>query len=729
MTMSSRRLSVWLCLCLTVFALTARAAAPVTYTWLPQDVHDARATPKADELDVETTGGDPWIAFSPKGTVDARSQSVLVFEYFCPEGIGNLSVYYGEPWVEGRSVRGVSLSKAEGWQPFRINLGRLTGGKFGQEGGADVRLGLGSMPGVRIQLRNVRLEAPNAEDQKSGEELQAEQARRLVRNQDVLDYLDAHFACRDATVRLEENLLHFTGSLPVSQQPADALFLARFPIWSTPWLLMQGQDTPSASAAGMEIETAAKPEESGGFLHVSLKVPRVVGGRDRLTTRWALVEKTGGGYRLRSPAVYLDDRSLPSKFPSDPIVVTTKKGMGGITGHVEELVELGVGSVTVNLTPAEFFRLKPEPDCIPFNYQNHTYYFAEDGVAKYDGILKACAGRNIKVALIVLIQWGGEEGWSALLPHPAANRSGTFPMPNMTTEAATDAYGAILAFLSERWGDRHGEHGYAPYWILHNEVDYGWTWTNMGETPVGVYVDTYVRSMRLCYLLAREFNPDARVFCSLTHNWNAPPDPKLRTYAPRKILEMLAQYSKQEGDFDWGVAYHPYPERLFEAATWNDKNVSFSYDTRFITPKNIEVLDAFMHEPFMRYHGTQLRPVILSEQGFNTRDYSEKSQLLQAAGLVYMFHKIRPLESIEGFQNHRWIDAKEGGLLLGLRTMPDLIHPRGEKKYAWSVYQAIDTPEEAAKTQFAKSIIGITDFSQIPYKGPIEGATTSQPRP
>ena len=66
----------------------------------------------------------------------------------------------------------------------------------------------------------------------------------------------------------------------------------------------------------------------------------------------------------------------------------------------------------------------------------------------------------------------------------------------------------------------------------------------------------------------------------------------------------------------------------------------------------------------------------------------------------------------EGFQNHRWIDAAgEGGLMVGIRTLPDEQHPRGEKKLAWSIYQAIDTPDEAAKTQFVKDIIGVPDLS------------------
>ena len=379
------------------------AAAPVAYQWREQEVHDVKTAAKADVLDIETAGPHPWVIFTPKKPGDAKTQFVLAFDYFCPEGIANLSVYYGEPWSEQRVVRGLSLPKAEGWQPFRVNLGKLTAGKFGTEDGTALQLDLGTEPKVRVQLRNVRVEAPAAEDLRSPEELRAEHERRVTRNQDVLDYLHADFACQDAAARLAGDEIRFTASWTGQEKPARDLFLAQFPIWSDPWLLMQRQNAPPASASGLQIESPANPEPGNGPPHFSMSVPRVVDGRDRLASRWALVEKAGEGYRLRSPAVYLDDRSVPSKFPSDPIVVTSKKGMGGVHENINELGELGVHSATVNPTPIEFFRLEPGTNRLPFNYQNHTYYFEEAGLAKYDGILKACADQKIQAALILLI--------------------------------------------------------------------------------------------------------------------------------------------------------------------------------------------------------------------------------------------------------------------------------------------------------------------------------------
>ncbi|MGB1706843.1 MAG: DUF5722 domain-containing protein, partial [Rubripirellula sp.] len=59
----------------------------------------------------------------------------------------------------------------------------------------------------------------------------------------------------------------------------------------------------------------------------------------------------------------------------------------------------------------------------------------------------------------------------------------------------------------------------------------------------------------------------------------------------------------------------------------------------------------------------------------------------------------RNLPWIESFHYHRWVDhPDEGGLKLGLRTLPTQEHPHGERKRAWSVYQAINTVKEERAT-------------------------------
>jgi hypothetical protein len=291
-------------------------------------------------------------------------------------------------------------------------------------------------------------------------------------------------------------------------------------------------------------------------------------------------------------------------------------------------------------------------------------------------------------------------------------------MPNLTTAEGVHAYRAALAFLAGRY--KGGGGGRITHWILHNEIDQAFAWTNMGEQPMDIVMDHYVRSMRLAYLSAREANPEAKVFISLTHHWNAPEGTSFQHYRPKEMLDRLVEYSRLEGDFEWGVAYHPYPQSLFHAATWEDKRALFSFDTPYITLKNIEVLDAYLHRQPLLYGGVTPRSVLLSEQGFHTNDASETAQRLQAAALVYTWHKIRALPTIEAFHNHRWMDAKdEGGLLLGLRTLSEPQRPFGNKKFGWNVYRALDTAEEETACAFAREVLGVADFSEIPYRGPI----------
>src|SRR5205085_12251815 len=105
--------------------------------------------------------------------------------------------------------------------------------------------------------------------------------------------------------------------------------------------------------------------------------------------------------------------------------------------------------------------------------------------------------------------------------------SGIFVMPAVTSEAGLSAYAAALDFLARRYSLADGAHGRIHHWILHNEVNAGWVWTNAGEKSVLLYMDLYQRSMRTAYLIARQYNPWARVFISLEHHWNVTTDSHL----------------------------------------------------------------------------------------------------------------------------------------------------------------------------------------------------------
>ncbi|HSH17439.1 MAG TPA: DUF5722 domain-containing protein [Verrucomicrobiae bacterium] len=652
-----------------------------------------------------TQGEDPFVllrAIDPQALTAA--DHVLAFEYFCPDGINDLEIFFGPPIVAGQSFSAGEMRRAESWQPFSVDLREASGGRWSAKFNR-LRLDFGRRAGIELRVRNLRLRPPNEAERQSAAERETIRQRKAAAAETVLQYLDTPMPARITVVSVRHDEIEIQG---VGSGQAGELKL----IEAQPWQELWKGDISVAQAEA----TGVSPFRADATGRFTATLPRFDGARDRLTSRWAVASLTPDHEpRLLSHFVYATDLREACPHPDlDEKTTEGIKGMAGVWPNdiLDELVELGVKHVTDNVWISDLFSLEPRAGWSTYRRNGRTWWVNPARVQAHDRLAGFATRHGMIVSAIILVGFG-DSGFAKLLQHPEAERAGQYAMPDLTTREGVEAYEAAIAFLAERYAQPGDPHGRITNWILHNEVDYGWEWTNMGAQPLAVYLDSYVRSMRIVHTLARQFNPHARVFISLTHNWNVPDDPAWKTYGPRRMLELLAKFSRVEGDFEWGVAYHPYPQSLFKADAWNDTLPTDDFDTPLITPKNIAVLDRWMHRPEMLFQG-RVRGVILSEQGYHTPDYSEASQRLQAAAFVYTWHKLRGLKSIEAFHNHRWVDhPQEGGLKLGVRTLPTDGKPYGDRKFAWGVYQALDTPEEAAKTEFAKEIIGVKEWEDI----------------
>ncbi|MCB1091204.1 MAG: hypothetical protein KDL87_06720 [Verrucomicrobiae bacterium] len=467
-----------------------------------------------------------------------------------------------------------------------------------------------------------------------------------------------------------------------------------------------------------------QPESDGhSFSH---RTKRLLPGADLLFSKWAVISRAtdpGTPDTLLSHAVYPTDLSEAAAWPDlKPVVAKTRKGLGGIHPDPKlfpDLADLGIGHLTHNIALGSLIREKAGPDTVSHEFAGRTYHFSKAGIATIDRVTEFAHTHGIVVSAIILVPNVAERGksWAGrVLTHPDADPSGIYSMANVATPEGVNHYAAAMRFLAERYNSPDQIHGRISHWIIHNEVDSGWIWTNAGVKSPHAYLDDYAKSLRVAYLAVRSYDPHGKVFISLTHHWtrsHQPGDP--RYYPPRQLLSILNRSSRVEGDFEWGLAYHPYPQNLFHPNTWEDKDVTNEFDTPLITFKNIEVLDRWMRQPPFLYRGESVRTILLSEQGFHTPDESSESQTTQAAALAYAWKKIEPLSSIEAFHYHRWIDhEKEGGLHLGLWTVkPGTITQPRTKKQSWRVFQALGTAEGEPAIEFAKPIIGIRDWSEI----------------
>ena len=103
----------------------------------------------------------------------------------------------------------------------------------------------------------------------------------------------------------------------------------------------------------------------------------------------------------------------------------------------------------------------------------------------------------------------------------------------------------------------------------------------------------------------------------------------------------------------------------------------------------------------------ETRHVLLSEQGFTS---SSGGEGVQAAAFAYAYYISEANSHINGFLLNRQTDAPEEvaqGLAFGLN------YSGGGHKQIYNVFKKIDTEQSQQATEFAKSILGISDWSSV----------------
>jgi hypothetical protein len=715
------------CVCACILAMAAHAQQPVSVAIAPDGAHDLTiATVAEGVVEINTTGADPFLYTQPlpEGTTVAPN-SILEFEYFSLTGTTDFQVFILPPGREEHSVKGPGLVPSQGWSSYRIDIwpARVRASQpFNQ-----LRIDFGQEAGRSIQIRNMVLRArtPEEEQAKEGPANDTGDLKGSERplppaeaaDAALTDYLsqDMHSGI---AVSVGESTIAIRGALGLSDgdNKDAARWLVEIPI--------EADYADLNSLRKVERITAGWDEE------FEINVPRYAeDGRDRLYSRWAIFQEPSEYNPLMTFGTYATlVTSRPGLTEAQP---RSRKGLGGFSPGrpVEDIEALGVSAVTINVMLDSYMRAEPGEGRTPYPYCGRTWYTDDAAVANLDDHMLSAAKYNLIVSAIILLNQGKDapEGdFRRIVAHPDADPAGIFVMPNFTSAEGVAAYAAAMNFLAERYSRPDGQYGRIHHWIMHNEVNSGWVWTNMGDKSPLTYMDAYHKSMRMAQLIAWQYDPNAKVYISLEHHWNSVYAE--HCYRGKELLELLLEFSRAEGDFPWGIAYHPYPEDLRDPRAWEDESAWFSFDTPRITFKNMEVIDAWVKNPETWYRGETRRDVQLTEQGPNSPDYSEKSLTDQAACMAYLWKKMEALDSVSMFHFHNWVDNRhEGGLRIGLRRYPDDEEDPHGRKPVWYVFQALDTPEEDKAIEFAKPVIGIFDWSEVNYRGPIPETAPAQP--
>ncbi len=653
--------------------------------------------------EVFTEGERPVLSFAALEMDIPATHTQLSFDYFSPIFLDELEILFESGGKQVASAFS-ELSIMEGWSLYTINLS-VELKEWGKKGDV-IRFRLGRNAGYRMQLRNIRFREMNEFEKKQALHSEANKRRDEEELLSLRKYFDSDYKDSIRSITVSEKQVTIAGYT----HSGVNLYLAELPLHVQTHIALKEKQRLKIPGKGNFTFTIDRFVREGKYT------------RDVLFSKWVIIEKGRDGSILRSNAHYPD--AITPKYKLADEQPLNKKGLGDFNAVNAEMVKdidsLGITSVTVNVWIRGLLSRAAADSTFPFTYNGKTYHANKHWVQMMDSTMLTAAKKKLIVSAIILVDQAIQFSDTTIgkqMTHPDCDPAGVYCMPNVFSPEGMEYYGAAVDFLAARYSRPDKKFGRIHHWIAQNEVDAGWTWTNMGEKDPLLYMDAYHTSLRIIHLIARQYNAHAKTFVSLTHDWNW--TPVKRFYKPKELLEILLCYSSKEGDFDWAVGYHPFPQSLFEPKSWLDERTDFSFNTQMITFRNVEVIDAWMDLPHTFYRGKQ-RLLHFSEQGPNSRDYSETALLDQAASMAYVWKKMKSLKNVKVFHYQSWRDYRfDGGLRLGLRRYPDDEEDPLGRKPVWTVFKYMGTAEEDKYLEFAKPIIGIKDWSEVQYQKPI----------
>lgn len=381
---------------------------------------------------------------------------------------------------------------------------------------------------------------------------------------------------------------------------------------------------------------------------------------------------------------------------------------------VDDALALGIHHAGINLNVTALVDLEKKPGNPRRIVDGYEFGFNESYLRSLDSEIKPLSDKGVLVYLILIAYPSKNETIDALTIHPDARKDyqykvGAFNSKTCEGKAWLKAVGMELA---SRWSGARPECGRVWGWIVGNEVNSHWIWSNMGKKTLADAVADYAHAFRIIHGAVRTASTNARIYISFDHHWAT----GMHGISPEEAApgrDYLDAFAKQTAELDWHVAWHPYPEDLTNPRAWADKAVTGDDATNKVTFKNLEVLCRHLRKPELLFNG-EPRRVILSEQGFHLL-LEPDGETLQAAAYAYAWEKCRRLPLVDAFIYHRHVDhANEGGLRLGLwRNAPHSVADPHSKKKIWELFRKAGTPEwEAAAALFLPDT-GLESWNEI----------------
>lgn len=369
-----------------------------------------------------------------------------------------------------------------------------------------------------------------------------------------------------------------------------------------------------------------------------------------------------------------------------------------------ELTDLGVKHTIYNIPLSHIMGETADPTfpTITYTYRGKNYQFNGAAINGYDGLFSYLSDMGMSATAVVLNDWN--DAYEELI-HPEARKQDSgayYYMFNTAEESGVRTLEAVASFLAERYSS--GAHGMIHSWVIANEINQNRVWNYMDTQDVVHYAETFEQSMRIFYQAVKSHYAGGRVYFSIDHAWNSNEGDNRKFFNGRDVLEAFNAAALAHGNYDWGIAIHPYPEPLTRVNYWSQE-YDKTKDAPHLSVMNLNVLtDTLSEEAFLDRAG-EVRSVTITELGFS----SGSGERLQAAAFAYCYYIVEANPYVDAFLMNRQTDAPEEvkvGLSFGVYEYDHT------GKYIKDVFRYIDTERAGEYTGFMLKILGADSLEE-----------------
>jgi len=423
--------------------------------------------------------------------------------------------------------------------------------------------------------------------------------------------------------------------------------------------------------------------------------------RTYLFERFLPALKVNGEYYPISTAKYISNPEILAPNQTEAPAYKSKKGLliDPATVNSEKLTDLNIDRGIYNMPLSLIVGESTNPDMptTEYEYDNRIYYFNTANLYAYDGLFQYLNEQGIYPTAIILNDWN--ESYQELI-HPKSRKQtgkSLYYAFNNEEEEGVRLMEATALFLAERYSS--GWYGMVYEWVIANEINQQTSWNYMDTTDIEYYTKSFERSFRIFYNAIKSRYSSAKVYFSIDHDWNDNNGRNSKWFNGKELLEAFNRYALEGGNYDWGLAIHPYPSPLTRVNFWSG-NYDMTSDAKYITIMNLSTLTSVLEQNIYRNPNREVRSVAITELGF-TSDSGEK---LQAAAFAYCYYIIEANPYVESFMMNRQTDAYEemrDGLSFGIYN-PDL-----SEKYIYDVFKNIDSENPTTSGEYLQFMLNI----------------------